>query len=75
MQLHPRVVAVDVIGDDVVDAPDELRECVGDGRYGESTPVISLSVGLAVMILGNERERILLMLYSSDWRPAIASSV
>lgn len=59
-RLWLRLENVEAIGEDVLDAPDELRECVGDGRYGDS--ILSSSC-FAVVDLGKVKERILLILY------------
>jgi hypothetical protein len=61
-RLWLRAEKVDVIGDDVADALDELRECAGEYRTGDSMTAMSPSRPLLVDNLGNEKERVLLML-------------
>lgn len=60
----PRVEKVGVRGEELLDPPEESRECAGEYGDGDNGPMLS-SDSLKDPILGNEKERNRLMFYYS----------
>jgi len=70
-RVWPREENVELIGEEALDALEELRECAIAAIYGDpELDKLSSSRRFEVLNLGNVKERILLMLYTPASLPS-----